>query len=306
MIRAEKIHDLTVASSPNGDHPPHISAASGLVRHAGHIFIVADDELSLLVVNADDLGPGHFMPILEGSLPKDHEARQKAKADLESIAWLPPSGRLEHGSLLAMGSGSSDERNRGALIPLDRDAKPTEEHDPIDLQPLFDKLGSEVQGLNVEGAEVVGETLWLMQRGNEGGDNALINLSLEVVMRGLGRGIIPADALRSVDHVDLGELEGVKLCFSDASALADGRIVFAASAEDTDAATSDGANAGSALGIIEQDGSIGPIDRLDQTVKVEGIDARVVGAEIEVLMVTDADDPDTPSPLLLAKLSDPA
>ena len=305
MIPVEKVHELTIASSTRGEHPPHISAASGLVRHAGKIFIVADDELSLLVVDEKDLGPGKFMPILSGDLPDDPGARKKIKADLESIVLLPPGDGLEHGSLLALGSGSSDKRNRGALIPLDADGAPTEDHRTIDLLPLFEVLKDEIEGLNVEGAEVVDETLWLMQRGNEGGDNALINLALDKVMHELtNEERISGASLRNVDHVDLGQLQGERLCFSDASALVDGRIVFAASTEATDDAIKDGTTYGSSLGIIEKDGSLGPTEPLEPIVKIEGIDARVVDDGIEVVMVMDADDPDTPSPLLRAIIPD--
>ena len=118
----------------------------------------------------------------------------------------------------------------------------------------------------------------------------------------MNEGAIPPDALRNVDHVDLGQLQGVRLCFSDASALADGRIVFAASTEDSESTMNDGMTYGSALGIIEQDGSLGPVEPLDLIVKVEGIDARIADETIDVMMVTDADDPDAPSPLLRASI----
>ena len=307
MIPVEKVHELEVSSSssssPGDDVPTHISAASGLVRHNGLIFIVADDELGLLVVDENDLGPGRFIPILPGDLPDDREKRKKIKADIESIAYLPPTDELPDGLLFALGSGSSDKRNRGALIPLDENGSPTTDHLTIDLEPLFGKLKSEIKGLNVEGAEVVDDTLWLMQRGNEDGDNALINLSLEKALDELtSERRLSEAALRNVDHVDLGQLQGERLCFSDASALHDGRIVFAASTEASDDAVQDGTTYGSSLGIIESDGSVGPVEPLDWIVKVEGIDARVEGDSIVVLMVTDADDPDTPSPLLRAVL----
>lgn len=303
MIPVEKVHELKVASSQGDDNPPHISAASGLVRREGRIYIVADDELSLLVVDEDDLGPGQFMPILPGELPNDREKRKKMKADIESITYLPPTDELQHGCLFALGSGSSDKRNRGALIPLDADGAPTTDHRTLDLEPLYKSLKDEIEGLNVEGAEVVDDVLWLMQRGNEGGDNALINLSLTKALDELTNDRRLSEAsLRNVDHVDLGQLQGERLCFSDASALPDGRIVFAASTEASDSAVKDGTTYGSSLGIIEADGSVGPVEPLDWIVKVEGIDARDEDGSIVVLMVTDADDPDTPSPLLRAVL----
>ena len=50
------------------------------------------------------------------------------------------------------------------------------------------------------------------------------------------------------------------------------------------------------------DGEVSFIDEVDQTIKVEGLTARIEDDDISVLMVTDADDPDTPSPLLEARL----
>ena len=304
MIPVTKVHELTIGSSRNDDHPPHVSAASSLVRHKGQIFVVADDEYSLLIFSEADLGPGHFMPILEeGDLPEDREARKKEKADLESLALLPPFAHREHGALLALGSGSSDKRNRGVLVALDENGRPTEEHVALDLRPLYEELATDIKGLNIEGAEVVGDTLWLMQRGNENGDNALVNLSLEAATAALTDDrILPPGALRTIDHVDLGQLQGERLCFSDASALPDGRIVFAASTEASDDAVSDGQSYGSALGIIETDGLMSFVEPVDLIIKIEGIDARPEGDGVQVLMVTDADDPDTPSPLLEARI----
>ncbi|MDQ4095992.1 MAG: hypothetical protein M3174_07300 [Actinomycetota bacterium] len=116
-------------------------------------------------------------------------------------------------------------------------------------------------------------------------------------------GRLTAKSLRNVDHVDLGQHRGEKLCFSDASALPDGRIVFAASTEAGDDAVKDGTTYGSSLGIIDPDGAVSSVEPIDWVVKVEGIDARLVDdSRIEVLLVTDADDPDTPSPLLKAFL----
>lgn len=303
MIPVTKVRDLTIGSSSDDDHPPHVSAASSLVRHAGRVFVVADDEYSLLTFSEKDPGPGHFMRILEGDLPRDEEARKKEKADLESLALLPPFPGCEEGSLLALGSGSSDKRNRGVLIALDDDGGPADRHVPIDLRPLYRRLAEDIEDLNIEGAEVVDDTMWLMQRGNAGGDNALINLSLDEVTRVLASDrVLPAEAVRAIDHVDLGQHHGERLCFSDASALRDGRIVFAASTEASEGAVDDGRSYGSALGIIERDGSVSFVEPVDQIIKIEGIDARSEADAVHVLMVTDADDPDAPSPLLEARI----
>lgn len=300
MIPVRKLRDLTVGSSDTSDPPPHVSAASSLVRHEGQIYVVADDEYSLLTFPIEGEEPGHFMRILDGQ-----GGGQKDKPDLESLALLPRWGEWRQGCLLALGSGSSEARNRGALIVLGDGARPTEEHLAIDLLPLYERLADEVKGLNIEGAEVVDDTLWLMQRGNEEGDNALINLELSKVMQALKDDrTLPADSLRAVDHVDLGQLQGVRLCFSDASALPDGRVVFAASTEESDSDAPDGQVYGSALGVIDREGSVSFVEPVDMIIKIEGIDARHRGNEIEVLMVTDADDPEQPSPLLEALIPD--
>ena len=304
MIPVEQVHELVIGSSDSGDAPPHISAASSLVRHGGHLYVVADDELSLAIFDLDDLGAGHFMRILPGRLSQEKDERSEEKPDLESLALLPSFGEFGHGALFALGSGSSDKRNRGALIELGSDGGVTENHSEVKLDDLYDRLRTEVTGLNIEGAEVMGDTLWLMQRGNDDGDNALINMSLETTLQELESRELTGSAVRSVDHVDLGQIRGVQLCFSDASAMPDGRIVFAASAEDSEDETSDGATYGSALGLIDKDGSIEFVEPVDLTIKIEGIDAVAKDGTIEVLLVTDADDPKKPSPLLKAILRD--
>jgi hypothetical protein len=107
--------------------------------------------------------------------------------------------------------------------------------------------------------------------------------------------------VKRVQPRSLGDLKGVSLCFADSSPLKDDRQVFAASAEDTKDG-GDGAIIGSALGVMTPDGEVSFIDEVDQVIKIEGLTARIEDDDISVLMVTDADDPDTPSPLLEARL----
>ncbi len=146
-----------------------------------------------------------------------------------------------------------------------------------------------------------GEHLVLFQRGNSAeGHNQVIRLSLERVIETLLSDFrLEASDVVDVQSYDLGEADGIELCFSDGDALTDGRMVFAASAEAEDDAAHDGPTAGTILGIIEADGSLGPVDWVDDSdVKVEGVDATLSDGRIELLLTADADDPDTPSPLL--------
>jgi hypothetical protein len=62
---------------------------------------------------------------------------------------------------------------------------------------------------------------------------------------------VPPPPLRNVRAYDLGELDGVRLTFSDAEHLGGGRILYSASAENPET----GEIAGSVLGVIEGDGS---------------------------------------------------
>jgi hypothetical protein len=79
-------------------------------------------------------------------------------------------------------------------------------------------------------------------------------------------------------------------------------MVFGASAESSGSARSDGKTVGSAIGIMERDGTIEMKEPIDVEVKLEGLSARAEGDAIHLLMVTDADDPSVPSPLLAAEL----
>jgi hypothetical protein len=89
----------------------------------------------------------------------------------------------------------------------------------------------------------------------------------------------------------LGALDGVELGFTDAVALPDGRWLFSAAAEARANSVADGPCAGSVIGLVGADGALQSMRRLNGPGKVEGIDARVIGRDIELCLVTDADDP---------------
>ena len=204
---------------------------------------------------------------------------------------------------MTLASGTKD-RDRGAVVPLGRDRLPTGHSVEIDLSPLYDALRSRIEDFNVEGCAVRGELLHLFQRGNdEGGINARIDLSLAEFIGDAATGRPPSpDHIIDVAEYELGQLRGVKLCFSDAVGLDDGRVVFTCSAEAT-GPDGDGRVAGSGIGIMDQDGQVTLLEPVDLDVKIEGMTAMTAQDDgIRVLLVTDADDPATPSPLLEARL----
>ncbi len=212
-----------------------------------------------------------------------------------------------HGALIALGSGSSDKRNHGCLISLGPDKLPAGAPTQTDLGPLYANLKKEISDLNIEGVAALETTLRIFQRGNNGsGRNASIDLDLEEVQRALDSGDpIPPSAVLDIRTYDLGKLKGVNLSFSDASVLDDGRIAFTASAEDSKSNYDDGETVGSAIGVMATDGEVILVEEVDQNVKLEGLWAEQRDDEIRLLMVTDADDPSKPSPLLEATMPAP-
>jgi hypothetical protein len=151
---------------------------------------------------------------------------------------------------------------------------------------------------------VSGDRLLLFQRGNgAAGVNAVIVLDLHTAVESLGNLTIAPAAVAEVRHHDLGDAGGVRLCFSDATALADGRVLFTAVAESGDDTYLDGTCAGAAVGMLGAGGEVGWLRPLDPPAKVEGIEAHHAGDEIELLMVADPDDPAAAAPLLAARVS---
>lgn len=304
MIRATAIRELTV-DRPRGPHGGRfLAAGSGLVRAGDHLYVIADDERELAVFPAEGDAPGTLRRMLPGELPSDPAERKRAKPDFEALVHLPADAvaGAGGGALLALESGSRKTRRGGILWALGEDGVLSGEPRRLDLAPLYAALDAEIPDLNVEGAVLTGERLLLFQRGNGAGAvNAVVELGLEECVPDLARGRLSDDAVRGQRRYDLGEAGGVRLAFSDAAALADGRVVYTAVAEGGDDTYSDGECAGSGVGILAADGEPQGWEPLDPADKVEGVEARIEpDGDVALLMVADADDPARPSPLLSA------
>ncbi len=303
MLRTTPRRTLTLEAPESPGRPAHVSAASGLVRAGAWLYVIADDALHLAVFPAEGTAPGHSVRLFEGDLPDEPKARKAAKPDLEALCRLPPLAGCPHGALLALPSGSTPERLRGALVPLAADGTLAGEPRTIDFATLYTQLTRELGPLNIEGAAVTGSRLRLLNRGNGAqGADALVDLDAERTLRALETGRLGADTLRTVRRWELGQVGGVRLSFTDAAPLPDGRIVFTAAAEDTRDAYADGPVKGSAVGVLAPDGTPLFLDGVDALVKLEGVDARVEGGRIHLLLVADADDPAVAAPLLEAEL----
>jgi hypothetical protein len=234
------------------DLPGHVRAASGVRRLGDALAIVQDDTNAVALRGAD----GALRPLL---LPRGAGGRRqfgerlgnkRAKLDLEAAAALPD------GRLVLFGSGSARARRRLVVVDPDgavRQLSGASLYRHLSRRPDF--CGSE---LNVEGAVVVGDRLRLFQRGNGAPRGALqprdatgdLDLAAFVAwIDGLG----PTPRLLDVRGYALGEAEGVRLTFTDAAALPDGRVAYLAAAEASPNTYDDGEVRGCAVGVIDGD-----------------------------------------------------
>jgi hypothetical protein len=299
-LELRKLRDLEVEEPSGPGRPAHLCAASGVVRRAGHVYVIGDDELHLGVFDISSGRPGRLQRVLEGDLPDGHEERSKEKPDLEALTLLPPFEGSPHGALLGLGSGSGPRRDRGFVCALAPDGSLGEEPREISLEPVYALLREHVAELNVEGAATMGDRLWLLQRGSqeEAGSNLVAELSLDEVMRSLREDLtIDAHELEGVRSYELGDIDGVELTFSDATPIAEQLVVFTASAEAEDRAI-----LGSVVGTLGLDGSVQRLRTIDRRWKVEGVHAAIDTGVLDFTFVCDQDDPDAPSPLLVATM----
>jgi hypothetical protein len=106
---------------------------------------------------------------------------------------------------------------------------------------MLASLDREVAGLNIEGAVVSGTELRLFQRGNKrNSENAIIRFQLSTFLDALTSGQTAAIAPLAIKTFDLGQVDGIPLCFTDGAAPPDGRMVFTAVAEGVDDNYNDG------------------------------------------------------------------
>jgi hypothetical protein len=298
-IALTEVRQLDLSATTSG-RPLDLSAASGLACINSFIYVVADDELHLGVFRADSSEPGHLIRLFEGELPACKVDRKKQKADFEALTPLPSYKDYPYGALLAFGSGSRPNRRLGALLRLDPQGAVRGSPQVVNCSPILACLDGEFPALNIEGAVVSGAELRLFQRGNQQhSKNAIIRFQLSTFLDAFSSDQTAITPL-AINTFDLGQIEGIPLCFTDAAALPDGAMVFTAVAEDTDDNYKDGACAGAAVGIVDKE--LQCLYHLERPYKVEGVNARVEGDVIRLLMVTDADDFAIPAVLFSATI----
>ena len=278
-----------------------MSAASGLVCAHGRAYVVGDDEHHLAVFS-DAHRPGQLHRLLSGDLPADAVERKRRKADFESLLLLDGYPTRHTQALVALGSGSTAQRDTGIALVLDAHGQPTNDLRRFTLTALYQPLRSALGEINIEGAFMQGDELVLLHRGGQGGaDNAVLRLQrsqLVAAINGRG-GIGPAP---HITPMPLGMLDGVPLGFTDGAALQDGGWVFCAAAEDTASSYADGACTGGAIGLVSAAGELSALHRLATQHKPEGIAVREHRQGLDLCLVTDADDPARAAELLLVRL----
>jgi hypothetical protein len=298
-LELRKLRDLDVEEPSAPGRAAHVSAASGVARRGDFVYVIGDDELHLGVFRLSSTAPGRLLRVLGGDLPDDHGERSGAKPDLEALTLLPPFESHPYGALLGLGSGSAPERSRGFVCALAADGSLAGEPAELDLDPLYRLLREQVAELNIEGAATMGDRLWLLHRATSQEDfNVVAELSLEQLMRSLRDDrCLDADELENIRRYDLGDIDGVKLAFSDATPIADQLLVFTASAE-----ADDGHIRGSVVGTLGLDGSVQRLRTIDRRWKVEGVHATIDTGVLDFTFVCDQDDPTEPAPLLSATM----
>jgi hypothetical protein len=300
-LELRALRELDLAEPPGDGQPAHVSSASGVARRGDFVYVIGDDLLFLGVFRLSDRSPGSLRRVLPDA---DHGGAE-GKPDLEVLTVLPPFSEHPFGALLGLGSGSGPHRDRGFVVPLAADGSLRDEPAVIDLGPLYRLLGERIDGLNIEGACVMGERLWLLHRGNRGAmTNVVAELSLDHVMDSItGDRTIEVHELAAMRAYDLGSLDGVELTFSDATPLGDRILAFTASAEaQAETGDRDAQIRGSVVGTIDLDGHVRRLRTIDRRYKVEGIHASIDTGVMDFLFVCDQDDPQTASPLLSAAM----
>ncbi len=307
------IRDLTVAAPLASGHR-FLSAASGLVRMGDLLCVVADDAHCLALFALGDAAPGRLIPLIPGDLPRDAAARKRVKPDFEILLALPggaaagagtSSGAAGH-RLLAMGSGSTARRMRGAIIDLADVAGAAGGGAGgeggsgaggeggvrlIDLTPLFAALAPLVPHINLEGAVLDDDRLLLFNRGTMTNPaSQILAVSLAAVLAG---GPVAATLCA---ELRLPMCDGVPLTVTDACRIDrggphGGHILLSAVAEATADSTADGALRGAAIVELDAAFNVLGVEPLEPLVKVEGLAAWVAADGVHILCVTDADDP---------------
>lgn len=295
------------------DRPHHVRAASSIANFNEFLAVVQDDANFLALVEKD------YHHVQSVPLPSGPEGQRvfsvergniEHKLDLEACAAVPePNGK----HLVGMASGSDNSREWILYAVLDDTGDP--DINLIEANRLYSYLRTEKEfcgsGLNIEGAIFDSKhSLKLFQRGNSESEDGLQPVDavariswpeLEAYLEKPDKNDPPK--ISDIVQYELGELDGIRLTFSDAEQV-NGHTLYSASAEASDLDYI----AGSALGILDENrarwAEVIDLDGSAFEGKIEGL----VTAEDDphmVYFVIDDDQPDQASNIYKARLQGP-
>ena len=274
-----------------------VRAASAVTAYAGGWLVVQDDATHGAWWHGDSISRVRVFPAVDGhEVFSSADGTKHLKPDLEAGCPVP-------GGVLLLGSGSTDQRMRAALLP-----GPDAPVAVADLTHVYAAvrvaMGLDPALLNLEGACVVGRSLRWFHRGAADVPSMSVDLPLDALLSCFDApGEVPVTGLRTYD---LGRTDGVALAVTDALALHDGMVLVSAAAEDTADPYDDGPVVASALALLDDDGvrAMAELPEVGgEVLKVEGLAPRSTGGDrLEVLAVVDVDDPQTPSTALVLEV----
>lgn len=296
------------------DRPAHVRAGSGLTSVGDRLVVIQDDANFLALIEpcrgtvdavALPAGPGGRRQF------DDLRGNKHEKLDLEAcVTMIDERGEL----FVAFASGSTSLRQQVLMIMSPLTAAP--DHCLYDARGFYETLRSHFDfagsDLNIEGVvHLGGDCLRLFQRGNGAPRNGRlpVNASCDISWRALQEHLKNPAAVppapRNIVQYQLGELDGVRLSFTDA-AVHRSFVFYTAAAESSPDAVRDGPVAGSVLGLIRHDGIGRWAEFVDQNgdrllVKVEGLSFDRHDQD-SLWILIDQDDPAAPSELCEVEL----
>ncbi|MFC5270853.1 DUF6929 family protein [Adhaeribacter terreus] len=220
-----------------------IPSGSGLVKTGENFYLISDDSPYFFRLDSKfNLLEKNAIPHYQKS--QDYRIQKAIKPDYESAATGEMNGQ-EY--LLAFGSGSkSPERDSLLLINLN-DLKSPQTYS---LKPLYDLIKQQANlpsaELNMEGSAIIGEELYLFNRGQ----NVLVQTNWPKTLLFLTQKA--AEPEIKTYRVRLPQINGIAPGFSGACRLGnDNKILFTASVENTKNWIEDGEILGSFIGILD-------------------------------------------------------
>jgi len=282
------LEDPSLAALVVASHPLlGVTGGSALLDVDGRLLAIHDDAFRVSWIDPESL---LVTPqILQG------DGAPLAKPDKPDFECAV---RTADGAVYVLGSGSTAKRCIVARI--DAGNAVTLRQRPALYRSIEKALGSGERP-NIEGAIIVGERLRLFNRAAGHTPNASVDLSIAVLH---GR----ESRVLALQVFELGTLHDVRLGFTDAALLPDGRSLFLAAAEDAPDAIADGPVAGSVVGLLEP-GSTGVAARWTRLLGTDGqpspykVEGVVVDRDVRgAWLLTDSDDPRVPASLLRIEL----